>query len=189
MRKGIFLVLLLSFLFLIGIGSAAALEPYGQFDILVNRPLYLGAGNLNEKFEGFDEVNEFLRKYPLIVPDLRGHVFMDAGPARLGIGARGFSAILETVLWPTLTAELDLAMFRLTGSLGGGVFGFIGLYNDIQTGQIWLPELTAAYMFNDWFHLGLSGTGVYLPETSADFLGFVASIFARFSIGGRSESE
>ncbi len=186
MRKGIFVILLLSFAFLGGVGSVSALEPYGQFDILVNRPLHLGAGNLESVFgNDYEEANEFLRKYPIIIPDLRGHLFMDAGPTRIGLGARGFSFILETVLWPTLTAEVDLGPVRLTGSFGGGMFGFIGLHTDIETGRIWLPELTAAYMFNDWFHIGLSGTGVYLPETSSDSLGFVGSIFARFSIGGR----
>ncbi|MFP4617275.1 MAG: hypothetical protein ACLFMZ_00400 [Spirochaetaceae bacterium] len=185
MRKGIFVILLLSFAFLGGVGSVSALEPYGQFDILVNRPLHLGAGNLEKEFDNYEEVNEFSRKYPIVIPDLRGHLFMEAGPTRIGLGARGFSAILETVLWPTLTAEVDLGPVRLTGSMGGGLFGFIGLFNDIHTGRIWLPELTAAYMFNDWFHIGLSGTGVYLPEMSSDSLGFVGSIFARFSIDGR----
>ncbi|MFO7848371.1 MAG: hypothetical protein R6V67_00300 [Spirochaetia bacterium] len=185
MRKKSVIVLFSVLIFLIGVGSVSGLEPYGQFDILINRPLYMG-DNVGNEFDNYDEVNDFLMSYPIIVPDLRGHVFINAGPTRLGIGARGFSLILETILWPTLTAELDVRDFRFTGSVGGGMFALIGVYNDIKTGQIWFPEVTAAYMFNDWFHLGVGGTGMYLPELSSEKLGFVGSIFARFSIGGES---
>ena len=184
MRKYILIALLAICGCTMGIGSAFAADAYGQFDIVLNRPMTLSLADLGGDYESIDGAGDFLRTYPIIVPDLRGHVFTDLGKSgRVGIGARGFSAILESIIWPTITAEYDLGPVRFTGSLGGGMYIFMGLYNNVHFESIWLPEITAAYMFNDWFHLGLSATGVFVPENEA--VGIIGSIIARFSIGGR----
>jgi hypothetical protein len=185
MRSCLFVVFVFMLVFLVGAEDAAALDPYVQFDILVNRPMTISAADLEGEYESVKDVNEFLLKYPVIIPDLRGHVFVDQGPARIGIGMRGLTALIQTVLWPTVTTEFDLGPVRLTGSLGGGMYGLTGLVNRVEFAGLWLPEITAAYMFTDWFHAGLGGTAVYYPEVDSGTIGFVGCIFARFSLGGK----
>ena len=163
-------------------GSLAAgnLAADVQYDIGLNVPVLMGI----KTTEG--DAQEVL-DYVFVIPDLKVHYFWDADPFRIGVGARAFTVILETLFYPMVTAEIDINMFRLTGSFGGGLFVFFGLWNSIETSSVFIPELTAAYMVNDWFHLGL-GTSFILAgnnDVFKDTMPYVVYGFGRFSLGGK----
>ncbi len=176
-HKRLFLVLIILVILL---GAASPLAADWQFDIGLNVPLFVGISTPEEDFQQALD-------YAFIFPDFKAHYFWGSDLLRVGVGARAFTLILETLLYPTITAEVDIDPFRFTGSIGGQAFLFFGLYNDIVTGNLWLPEVTAAYKVNDWFQAGAGLTGmIFFDEDDIvnEAFPYVVYAFGRFSFGG-----
>jgi len=168
-RIGIVLAVLIGF-FLIAPVSADS-----QVDVGIHIPYRIG---IESEEEDFDQAIE----YAFLVPDLKWNYFFLDDALKVGVGARMFTVILESFVYPIVTVEAEVENFVFSAHAGGFAFLFFGLYNDVQTGSIFLPEVSVAYKFNDWFSLGTGAMFFFAPE-AADFNNFayVGDVFARFT--------
>ena len=88
------------------------------------------------------------------------------GPVGVGAGVRGISLLVINVLWPDVYAELDLGPVAVEAHIGGLAFVGIGLASFSETGQVFVPELSAWYKLGKRFRLGAGGVGLYVPDFS-----------------------
>lgn len=162
-------------LVLVMMGAALPLAADSQVDIGLHIPYYIG-------IETEDEDAGAALDYAFLVPDLKYNYFFNESGIRIGVGARLFTVILESMAYPIVTLETDIGQFRLSGHVGGGVFLFFGLFNDIGTGHYYLPEISVAYRFSESFSIG-TGAGFFFAPEAADFNNFayVGDVFARFT--------
>ena len=122
--------------------------------------------------------------WPFIpIPDAGIYYQGDLGMVKLGIGARAFSLIIETIAWPNAYAELDLGKFAIEAQFGGGAFLMFGIApTQASFGNSFIPDISA------WFKLGKQGAfrlgggliGLYLPDILGDTLPFL------FYLGGKA---
>lgn len=175
MARKKWLVLLVVFTVLL-LGSAARLAAEFKIDIGVNVPYYIGVRAED------DDIGDTL-DWVFLVPDVKFNWLHDLGPVRLGGGARLWTFIIQSMVYPILTAEADVGPFTFNTNVGGGLFLFFGLYNSIDTAGVVIPELTVAYRFSDRFSVGTGGLLVFAPEVAdLSSFGYVGTVFARFTI-------
>lgn len=162
-------------------GALSAQTTY--VDIGIKVPFYWGVGST----ELDDDISGAI-DYIFPIPDLNYGLMFGDGPVTFGFGARFFTIILESLVYPQLMVRAEYDPIVLTGSVGGGVFLVFGLFNDIGTPNLLTSELTAAYKMNDWFHLGLGTTIVYAFADNDVMTGgyvYAPYVFGRFALGGR----
>src|SRR6056297_361798 len=160
---------------LLGVVLPAAAD--SQVDIAIHIPYYVGVEA--EDAEGMGAALEYI--FP--VPDFKYNYFFNESGIKLGVGARLFTVILESMAYPIVTLETDVGPFTLSGHVGGGVFLFFGLFNDIGTGHYYIPEVSVAYRFSESFSIG-TGAGFFFAPEAADISNFayIGDLFARFNI-------
>jgi hypothetical protein len=126
---------------------------------------------------GGGDINTAMANWPFIpIPDIGIYYQGDVGPLKLGIGARGFSALIETFAWPNAYAELNVGPLAIEAQFGGGLFAMFGLAGtDFVAGKAFIPDLSA------WFKLGKKGVirlgggamGVYIPDVTNNTMPFL----------------
>jgi hypothetical protein len=125
--------------------------------------------------------------YVFPVPDINYGLMFGDGPLTFGVGARFFTIILESLVYPQLMFRGEFDPLVVTASAGGGAFLYFGLANGIGTPNIITSEITGAYKVNDWFQLGLGTTIVYAFADNDVMTGGYAYpiyVFGRFALGG-----
>jgi len=165
-------------LLLLTVAVIAPVAADSQIDIGVNVPVAIGLS-----FEG-ERVAERLPFY-IPVPDLMFNYYFTESPVKLGVGARVWTLILITGAYPIASVEYESERLLLNAHIGGGLFAYltpVPEYSGIEAGRVFLPEVSAAYRFTDWFSLGAAVLGVYVPELTQDGMGYLFNIFGRFRI-------
>ncbi len=117
---------------------------------------------------------DFFNTYFIPFPEASLHYQFDLGVVKLGLGARAFTLILESVLWPNAFAEVHLGPVVIEAQAGGGIFAMAGLFNKIDTGKLFFPDLSIWYKIGKKqnFRLGLGAMGFYMPELTTEGIGF-----------------
>ena len=150
-----------------------------QVDIGVEVPVSYGGLT----FDG-ESVSEQL-PFHIPLPDLMYNYFFEVGPVKLGIGARVWTLLIVTGAYPIVSAEFETDRLIVNAHIGGGVFGYVTIFPEIsgiETGRVFLPEVSAAFRLNDWFSLGAGALGVYVPELTDEGMAFLINVFGRFRI-------
>jgi hypothetical protein len=136
---------------------------------------------------GGGDINSALAKWPMIpIPDLGLYYQGDLGLIKLGIGARAFSAIVETFAWPNAYAELDIDFLAIQAQFGGGVFAMFGVApSQIATGKVFIPDLSAWVKLGKKgvIRLGIGAMGLYIPEVLGDTVPFLLYLGGKAAIG------
>ena len=147
-----------------------------QVDIGVNIPTVIGIS-----IDG-DEVSEEM-PFTLPIPDLMYNYFFDVGKFKLGGGFRVWSVIVATAAYPIVSAELEFDRFLFNAHVGGLLFPYTSIGGSgFETGNVWFPEASAAFRFTDWFALGVSVLGIYVPDEVDDGFGYSFNVLARFRV-------
>lgn len=99
----------------------------------------------------------------------------DLGPVNLGVGIRGISLLIINVLWPDVFASLELGPAVIEAHVGGLVFAGFGLVSFFESGEVFIPELSAWFPLGKRkiFHLGAGAVGVYLPDFEDEAVAFI----------------
>ena len=133
--------------------ALAAAPVFAQFRLEVGAVAPLGGGYFDSAHQFHNEEDIFGGKiFP--VPELglsfRIPLF---GFMRLGVGIRAFSAIIQTVAFPTIYTEAMLGPLVLEAQLGGLAFASFGtLGSSFHTGvKVLIPDISA------WLALGKKG--------------------------------
>ncbi|MFP4375954.1 MAG: hypothetical protein ACLFP4_02820 [Spirochaetales bacterium] len=169
---------LVIFLALIGLAATPLVAQF-RADIGLNVPWRLGV-RANSTETGLEsESLNVLDSVFLVLPEVSLSYTGRVGPVTIGGGFRGFTFIVQSLLYPHLFAEVELGQVVAGLSVGGGVFPFIGLYNSIETGGIFIPDLKAHVKLGETFRLGggvASVVGVG-DGVSTPFLVYLSGIF------------
>ncbi len=151
-------------------------------DIGIKVPFFWGLGSTELEGDASGAVD-----YIFPVPDINYGLMFGEGPVTFGVGARFFTIILESLVYPQLMVRAEYDPFVFTGSLGGGAFLYFGIVNGIGTPNILTSEITGAYKLNDWFQMGLGTTIVYAFSDNDVMTGgyaYPVYVFGRFALGG-----
>jgi hypothetical protein len=142
-----------------------------RIDAGIAVPIGIGAVLDGSSLEMNGTVGEFLSRTFLPLPEAALHYQFDLGNIKMGIGARAFTLILETMVWPNAFVEYDFGPIVAEAQVGGGAFLLLGLVSDFQTGEVFFPDLSVWMKLGatQGFRLGAGVIGIYLPEQSSTF--------------------
>ena len=115
----------------------------------------------------------------LPIPVGAGSYVFEVGPLGVGVGIRAIPLIVIVPFWPNVFAELDLGNATLEAHLGGLLFGYFGLASGMETGEVFIPEVSGWFKVGKRFRVGGGAIGVYVPnaEIGDDNLGISAWLF------------
>jgi len=170
-----------SLLVLLIIASLVA-PAFSQMRIDIGADIPRGLGiTVDGDTEISQETVDFFTTYFIPFPEAAIYYQYDLDVMKLGIGARAYTFIVETIIWPNAFAELNLGRVAIEAQVGGGLFGLIGLYNSIEAGAYFFPDISVWYKLGkkQSFRLGLGAMGLYMPDLLDDGM-----VFAYY-IGGK----
>ena len=157
--------------------AAAGASAQSQWDIGLNIPYYAGIQTDSGDLGTFSE-------YLVLLPDVRWNYYFGSEAIHFGAGLRLWTLVLESALYPIISVESYLGDFVLNANFGGGAFLFFGLYNHVDFGAVFLPEVSVAYRLGKKKRFSL-GTGVLFliaPEVGdLDEFAFIGTGFARWT--------
>lgn len=162
----------------IAVSLLSAATAFADWRVDVGADIPWGIGSVTSSFGGGSQSGiNLLQNFVFLVPD--GDILYQwpVGPLNLGVGARAFSLILETVAWPSAFAELNLGPVALDLSVGGGAFLFFGLYNSLTTGTVIIPDLAAYFKIGKIFRVGGGGMVFYDPNVVSSGAGLPYAIY------------
>ncbi|MFP4549291.1 MAG: hypothetical protein ACLFNT_00680 [Spirochaetales bacterium] len=169
---------LVIFLALIGLAATPLVAQF-RADVGINVPRRIGFTDTSLDGELESASFNLLEVFTLVLPEVSISYTGEVGPLTLGGGFRGFTFILQSLLYPHLFAEVELGPVVTGLSVGGGVFPFIGLYNSIETAGIFIPDLKVQAKLGETFRLG-GGVAAILgigDGGGAPFLVYLSGIF------------
>ncbi|MBN1242112.1 MAG: hypothetical protein JXA15_05315 [Spirochaetales bacterium] len=141
-----------------------------------------GAGLVSSGSTDLAELGEVLSSWIIPLPEAGLYYQFKAGPVRLAVGARVFTFILVSVLWPNAIAEIDFGPVTLSGQVGGGWFGAFGVIPFTSgSGKVFFPELSVWYRFGESFRAGIGAIGLVLPDITTDTIPFLWYLGAKWS--------
>ncbi len=149
-----------------------------RFDIDLMLPFSAGLIGDIQSLGGNTSVTTEKIPFTLLIPDFQLLGEAKLGMFRLGGGLRLFTIILESVAFPTAFAEFILGPMAINLSLGGFVFGFIGLYSNIHSFDIMVADLSAGLNVASWFRVTAGYFGITPFSDMNNFIGL-------FYIGGK----
>lgn len=166
---------------LLGLFILLSLPLFAQvrLDLGIDIPRGVGAVSGNE-FLSDPQMNKVFTDYILPLPEAGLYYQFGENAFRAGVGLRAFTLILVTIFWPNAFIEADIWKFTLAFQMGGGLFGVFGLANDMQSGKVFLPDLSLWYRIGNNFRLGGGAIGVMLPESTT--MGFLYYLGGKFNI-------
>ncbi len=170
MKKAVVLALLV-------VLCVASVSAQARLDIGIDIPLRLGA-----VLEGSSTTEGTDIPYTLPFPAAGLYYTIAAGPVTLGFGARLYSLVLVSAMWPNVIAEVDVGPLVLEGQVGGGAFMIFGLVSDMQTGKVFFPDISAWFKLGKTLRLGGGAMGLYIKDLAADVIPFVWYIGAKAAI-------
>ena len=157
---------------------------FAQFriDLAVDVPVKIGVSLSDLDGGSTNESINVLEFGTFPVPEALFAYQSSLGPVKLGAGIRVFSLILESIAWPHAYAELDLSPIVINAGVGGGAFMLFGLYNNIDTANLILPDMHIAYKLGDTFRLGIGAMGFTGKDLGPDVFPYIIYLTGRFSI-------
>ena len=154
-----------------------------RLDVGVVVPMTIGVLG-NGDFDTSNEAGEFLRSHWLPFPEAGLYYQFSVGPLNLAPGVRVFTFILESVIWPNLMAELAFDPVFIQAQVGGLLFAVFGLYNDVDYGELFFPDLSIWIGLGEErrFRLGGGMLGLYWPELTTEGMAFALYVGGKVSL-------
>lgn len=168
----------LALLILAVVGTAGFAD--GRADIGMAIPWKLGA-TLSSSLGDNEDLN-ILSEFTFLVPQVFLGYEFGIGPVNLGVGGRLYTLILESVAMPAAFAEVVLGPVALNLNVGGGGFLFFGLYNNLLTEPLLLPDISAHIRLGKSLHLGLGTTVIMHPDIPEDVLPYIIYLSGKFVV-------
>ncbi len=104
----------------------------------------------------------------------------DLGMFDIGLGAKAYTFIVVSAIYPLVYADVSLGPVVVHGGLGGGFFWFVSPFGQkTLSGNVFLPEVGAYVRIGKAFQLGV--TSVFFISESTDIaMPYVICISGRF---------
>lgn len=115
----------------------------------------------------------------------------DRGMVDIGLGAKVYTLVFVSALYPLTYVDVDLGLAVLHGGIGGGLFYLFTPFaetNFTKAGNVFLPELGAYLKIGKSLQIGASVIFLVsdMQEITAPFIGCISARFV-FDIFGHSE--
>lgn len=151
----------------VALSVVLAAPAFADWRVDVGADVPWGIGAVLSGFGGSTSAGiNVLENYLFLVPEVGFHYQFAAGPVRLGLGLRAFSLVLESLAWPNAFAEVNLGPIAVDLNVGGGAFLAFGLFNDLTTGSLIIPDLSAYLKLGKVFRVGVGAMYFYFPSQS-----------------------
>lgn len=127
---------------------------------------------------------DFLTTFRFPFPEAGVYYQFGAGSVKLAAGVRIFTFIIESVLWPNLLAEMQLGPVFIDAQVGGLIFGFFGLANSFEYGEVFFPDLSVWLGLGKKQNLRLGGgvLGMVIPELTTEGMLIIPYIGGKISL-------
>jgi len=115
-----------------------------RFEIGASAPITFGA--FDSETAGFADVGGMLDEVGIIpIPNLALLLQLDAGPIKLGAGIKAWTALVASVAYPIVQAEIALGALSIDASLGGYFLAYYGIPNTFGFEEIgaFIPDISA----------------------------------------------
>ena len=157
---------------------------FAQFriDLAIDVPVKIGISVSDLEGDSTNESIDVLEFGTFPVPEALFAYQTSLGPVKVGGGLRVFSLILESIAWPHIYSEIDLSPIVINAGIGGGAFMMFGLYNDVNTANLFIPDMHIAYKFGDTFRLGIGAMGFTGSDIYSDAFPYMIYLTGRFSL-------
>ena len=157
---------------------------FAQFriDLAIDVPVKIGISVSDLEGGSTNESIDVLEFGTFPVPEALFAYQTALGPVKVGGGVRVFSLILESIAWPHIYSEIDLSPIVINAGIGGGAFMMFGLYNDVNTASLFIPDMHIAYKFGDTFRLGIGAMGFTGNDIYSDAFPYMIYLTGRFSL-------
>ncbi len=177
MKRRTFVVVLAVVLLLVG-GVAANAQ--FRLDANIQVPFLAGINLAAFGYEGSGSGATSIGAF-IPFPSVEAAWQFPVGPVKIGVGARAFTVILESIAWPNAFVEVDLNPFVLRADFGGFVWALFGLYSNVGTQALVIPQLDASWKIAEWFRLGVGVIAIAPFENMSQF-GYAAYVSGRFVV-------
>jgi len=168
--------LLLSLSLMIAIAAPAA---FGQARVELGASAPLSVGYISNSGGEFSDIVTTIGELGILpIPEFALLLQAKLGAVKLGGGIKAQSAILFTLAYPVVQAELSLGNFSIDASLGGYYFGYfaIGDVYGLQQADIIIPDLSAWLGIGrkNSFRIGGGALGIVPTTFDLDALPLIA---------------
>ncbi len=153
-----------------------------RLDLAIDVPVKIGVSVSDLDGGSSNESIDVLEFGTFPVPEALFAYQTSLGPVKVGGGIRVFSLILESIAWPHVYTELDLSPIVINAGIGGGGFMMFGLYNNMDTANLFIPDMHVAYKFGDTFRLGIGAMGFTGSDLGSNGFPYIIYLTGRFSI-------
>jgi len=173
MKKIVLILLLIGFILVPQVFAQV------RFDLGLVVPVQYGiassdvTGDLSEYSAMMDYVIPF--------PELMLAYQFDVGPIKMGVGLRGYSLILETLLWPEIYAEVEFSRLVLNANVGGLALIYFGLVNGATSGGFVVPDVSLGFKLGKSFRVCLGAFGLLGTDLNTNAMPYVAYVAGRFT--------
>jgi hypothetical protein len=134
--------------------GSATLAAQVRADLGVKVPLYLGLSTADNLFGGDSGIN-VIKDFLFIFPEATVSYEFPGDTLSGGLGLRFYTLLIESVVWPVGYLELTFDPVVIKLEAGGGIFGFFGLYNNVHTAALLIPDLAVQVKLGETFRLGV----------------------------------
>jgi len=156
-------------------GTAVTAGAQFRLDGNIQVPFYAGINLASLGYSGGGNIGAFIP-----FPSVEAAWQFPVGPIRLGVGARAFTIIIESLAFPNVFVELPLDRFVIRADVGGGAFALFGLASSVSTASTVIPQIDASWRLADWFRLGV-GVVAIAPFQDLSTFGYAFYVSGRFT--------
>lgn len=162
---------------LAALAALLAVPAFAQWhvDIGAEIPIRIGVTDTDEDYGEFMD-------YLFLVPNGTIAYNFGLGPLNLGVGGKLYTLILESLLYPVAYAELDFDPVVVNLTAGGFGFLFFGLWSQVETGALLIPDLSVQFKLGRSFRLGVGAMTFIGTEIQQDTFPYIAYATAKFRI-------
>jgi hypothetical protein len=151
-------------------------------DIGVDIPWKIGVSIDTGSGDPLTQTLDVLEQFTFLLPEAFVAYEVPLGPVSLGLGGRIFTFLVESVIYPAAFAEVALGPVAVNLNVGGGAFGFFGLYNNVHTGQLVIPDLSANFLISDSLRIGVGTAALIFDQAASGTVPFIVYLGGKFVV-------
>jgi len=174
MKKIVLILLLIGFILVPQVFAQV------RFDLGLVYPFRLGVITDELNSSGDSEDFGTMIDYVFLVPEVGVAYQFDAGPLKMGVGLRGYSLILETLMWPEIYAEFEISRLVLNANVGGLALIYFGLANGAVSGGFVVPDISLGFKLGKSFRVCVGAIGLMGSDLDTSTVPYVAYVAGRF---------
>jgi len=160
----------------------AGLYADGKVELGFKAPFAAGIGDLELGGGGSTAISAPIPEF-LPIPYAMAGGDLDLGPLYVGVAAKLYTAIVQSVIYPELYAGIDLEGVQIQISSGGLFFGTFGVAGSgTFVGDLLLTDLSVSFEVIDDLYIGVGAIAFTSTAYSGEAFPFLAYVSAKVDL-------